>query len=61
MSVAALAKASGLHRSLLYRIEGGERRCTGDTALRLAPLLGCKPADLLDTPVNYALARGQRK
>ena len=41
------ARAAGVDRSLLYRIEEGQRGTTPATLKRIADELGCQIADLL--------------
>jgi DNA-binding XRE family transcriptional regulator len=53
-SVPLLARKAGLHESLLYRIEQGERRCTWDTALKVAEVLKCDPRAVFQGRDEYA-------
>jgi transcriptional regulator with XRE-family HTH domain len=47
MSQAELARRANTHPSALNKVESGARGLDQDWMRRLAPLLGCAPADLL--------------
>ena len=49
LSVEQLANKAGVHKNSIYHIESGVRYASVNMANRLAPFLGCKWYELIDT------------
>ena len=47
---ASIAREAGVNQSVVSRMARGERGCTWATAKRLAAVLACTPAELMDNP-----------
>ena len=49
LTVEQLATKAGVHKNNIYFIESGTRTASVNMAQRLAPFLGCKWHELIDT------------